>query len=255
MPVSSLPSPYGIGTFGRAAVEFVDFVAECGHAYWQVLPLGQTSYGDSPYQSFSAFAGNPYFIDLDILADEGLLTKEYIESFDWGGDINQVDYEKLFNSRYKVLKTAYREFVKNLSKSGINAVSYVAGYGSGDRKCEAVAFDSFKKDNKDWLDEYAMYMACKEHFGYKAWSEWDKDIRFREEKAVAAYKEKLADEIDFWIFCQYEFFKQWNSLKNYANSKGIDIIGDIPIYVALDSADVWAQIGRASCRERVSFAV
>lgn len=254
MPVSSLPSPYGIGTFGKAAVEFVDFVAECGHAYWQVLPLGQTSYGDSPYQSFSAFAGNPYFIDLDILADEGLLTKEYIESFDWGGDINQVDYEKLFNSRYKVLKTAYKKFVKHLSESGSNVVSGTAkpaegSRGSADgaaksagngRNSETAAFDSFKKDNKDWLDEYAMYMACKEHFGYKAWSEWDKDIRFREEKAVAAYKEKLADEIDFWIFCQYEFFKQWNSLKNYANSKGIDIIGDIPIYVALDSADVWA---------------
>lgn len=217
MPVSSLPSPYGIGTFGRAAFEFVDFVAKCEHSYWQVLPLGQTSYGDSPYQSFSAFAGNPYFIDLDMLADEGLLTKEYIESFDWGDDPHCVDYEKIFNSRYKVLKTAYMQFCK-----------------------ETAEFAAFKKRSGEWLEEYAMYMACKEYFGYKAWSEWDADIRFRSEEALAHYKEKLADEIDFWMFCQYEFFKQWNSLKSYANSKGIEIIGDIPIYVAPDSADVWA---------------
>ncbi|MGN0408665.1 MAG: 4-alpha-glucanotransferase, partial [Bacteroides sp.] len=219
MPVSSLPSPYGIGTFGREAMKFVDFIAECGHSYWQVLPLGQTSYGDSPYQSFSAFAGNPYFIDLDILVDEGLLTKEYIESFDWGDDEQYVDYGKMFNSRYKVLKTAYKKFRK-------------VAIGT--------AFESFKQNSGEWLEEYALYMACKEYFGYKAWSEWDDDIRFRKEDAVKKYRKILSDEVDFWMFCQYEFFKQWNKLKEYANSKQVEIIGDIPIYVALDSADVWA---------------
>lgn len=238
MPVSSLPSPYGIGTFGRAAMDFVDFVAECKHSYWQVLPLGQTSYGDSPYQSFSAFAGNPYFIDLDILADEGLLKTEYIESFDWGNDPYSIDYEKIFNSRYKVLKSAYKQFC-TLCAESVNGRGHNAGPDSSTAG-EEEDFDTFKKNSGEWLEEYAMYMACKEYFGYKAWSEWDDDIRFRKKDALKAYREKLADEIDFWMFCQYEFFKQWNKLKSYANSKEIEIIGDIPIYVAQDSADVWA---------------
>lgn len=219
MPVSSLPSPYGIGTFGEAAVEFIDFVADCGHSYWQVLPLGQTSYGDSPYQSFSAFAGNPYFIDLDILAEEGLLDKDYIAGFNWGDDPQSVDYGRIFESRYTVLRAAYDKFCK---------------VAIGD------AFNAFKKESGEWLEEYALYMACKEHFEYKPWWEWDDDIRFRESGAVEKYNSMLAADVDYWKFCQYEFFKQWNALKAYAASRGIEIIGDIPIYAALDSADVWA---------------
>lgn len=218
MPVSSLPSPYGIGTFGKAAYDFVDFVVEAGHHYWQVLPLGPTSYGDSPYQSFSAFAGNPYFIDLDILVKEKLLTKEYVEGFSWGKDGENINYEYLFNNRFKVLKTAYENFLSsNKTKE----------------------FEEFKKNAGEWLKEYALFMACKEHFGYNAWSEWDKDIRFRKKDAVKKYEEMLEKSVDFWAFCQFEFFKQWNKLKSYANKKGIEIIGDIPIYVALDSSDVW----------------
>jgi len=219
MPVSSIPSPYGIGTFGRAAKEFVDFVAACGHGYWQVLPLGQTGYGDSPYQSVSAFAGNPYYIDLDTLADEGLLTKEYIEGFNWGGDVQYVDYGAMFKSRYTVLATAYDNFARTADKA---------------------AFERFKSENAWWLDEYALFMACKEHFEYRPWSEWDDDIRTRKPAAVEKYMSLLSGRVEFWCFCQYKFFEQWNSLKSYANLKGVLIIGDIPIYAASDSADVWA---------------
>lgn len=224
MPVSSLPSPYGIGTFGRAAYEFADFVAESGHSYWQVLPLGQTSYGDSPYQSFSAFAGNPYFIDLDMLADEGLLEEGYASEFDWGDSEKYVDYGRLFESRYIVLDRAFQNFMSKCSSDGKLRGRY----------------EEFKKADHSWLDEYSLYMACKEHFGYVSWTEWDDDIRLRRPEAVIKYAQQLADRIEFWNFCQYEFFEQWNRLKCYVNARGIQIIGDIPIYVAPDSADVWA---------------
>jgi 4-alpha-glucanotransferase len=218
MPVSSLPSPYGIGTLGKAAYEFVDFVVEAGHHYWQVLPLGPTSYGDSPYQSFSAFAGNPYFIDLDMLVEDALLDEAYVNGFDWGGDGEDINYSYLFENRFVVLKKAYGNFLKTRGVKG---------------------FEAFKEEAGEWLDEYSSYMAIKAHFGYRSWCEWDDDIRFRKPAALEKYKKMLAQEMDFWAFCQYEFSIQWKKLKAYANGRGVEIIGDIPIYVALDSSDVW----------------
>lgn len=223
LPVSSLPSPYGIGTFGRAAYDFVDFLSAAGQSYWQVLPLGPTSYGDSPYQSFSAFAGNPYFIDLDLLAEQGLLTREEVRAHDWGdglpapGSPSKVDYDKLAASRFEVLRQAY-------ARSRRDAPDYPA----------------FCEENAGWLCTYAEYMALKTAFGSRPWAEWPQGLRLRRPEALKAYRAKLAEEIGFWLFCQYQFYTQWRALKAYANAKGVQIIGDIPIYVALDSADVWA---------------
>ena len=217
LPVTSLPSPYGIGTFGKAAYEFVDFLRAAGQKYWQVLPLGPTSYGDSPYQSFSAYAGNPYFIDLEILVEEGLLEKEYLDQFSWGGDETSVSYETIYQNRFQVLRTAFRNSAHQ----------------------EAPDFRIFERENAYWLGDYCLYMACKEHFGNVSWLEWDEDIRFRRPEAVKKYEALLEEEIAFWAFCQYEFFEQWDRLRDYAAKQGIRIIGDIPIYAALDSADVW----------------
>lgn len=218
MPVSSLPSPYGIGTLGKEAYSFVDFVKECHHGYWQVLPLGPTSFGDSPYQSFSAFAGNPSFVDLDVLIEENLLDKDYVCSFDWGSNPESVAYDKIFESRSIVLKQAFLNSKHKLQTS----------------------FMQFQKENAYWLPDYALFMACKQHFEGLEWGKWDEDIRFRKPEALARYKRELAEEIDFYEFVQYKFYEQWNKLKKYANEKGIEIIGDIPIYMAYDSADVWA---------------
>ena len=217
LPVTSLPSPYGIGTFGKAAYEFVDFLRAAGQKYWQVLPLGPTSYGDSPYQSFSAYAGNPDFIDLEILVEEGLLEKEYLDQFSWGGDETSVSYETIYQNRFPVLRTAFRSSAHQ----------------------EAPDFRIFERENAYWLGDYCLYMACKEHFGNVSWLEWDEDIRFRRPEAVKKYEALLEEEIAFWAFCQYEFFEQWDRLRDYAAKQGIRIIGDIPIYAALDSADVW----------------
>lgn len=230
MAVSSLPSPYGIGTFGKAAYDFVDFVQACGHKYWQVLPLGPTTYGDSPYQSYSAFAGNPYFVDLDTLIDEGLLEKEEVTSIDWGSG-EYVDYEKQYNNRFDVLHKAFERFKVVRAKSKIKLAAGLPEYKK---------YDNFVRDNADWLMDYALFMAVKAEFGYKSWSEWDDDIKFRTVEGTEKYTDKLADEIEFWIFVQYEFDKQWFKLKKYANDKNIEIIGDIPIYMGHDSADVWA---------------
>lgn len=257
MAVSSLPSPYGIGTFGKDAYEFVNFVRDCNHKYWQVLPLGPTTYGDSPYQSYSAFAGNPYFIDIDTLIEEGMLTKSYVLSKDWGdgcvpvnvseedalngnyphnkdgylGDDRYVSYEKMFNVRFEVLRTAYDRYKEIYLESKVKLAKGLPEYKK---------FDNFVKDNSDWLEDYALFMALKIHFNYSSWSEWDEDIKFRKEEAVKKYKEELSDEVNFWRFLQYQFYKQWSALKAYANSLGIEIIGDIPIYVGYDSVDVWA---------------
>ena len=217
LPVSSLPSPYGIGAFGQAAYEFVDFLKSAGQKYWQVLPLGPTSYGDSPYQSFSAFAGNPYFIDLDLLRQQGLLTQEEIEEPFWGRDEGQVDYQSLYKARFKVLMTAF----------------------SRSRHQQTKEFKQFYEENKFWLEQYSLYMAVKTYFGGKEWLLWPQDIRLRQPKALKGYQLKLQKEAQFWQYCQFEFFRQWDRLKAYANENGIEIIGDIPIYVALDSADVW----------------
>lgn len=217
MPVSSLPSPYGIGTFGRAAYEFVDLLKRARQQYWQVLPLGPTSYGDSPYQSFSAFAGNPYFIDLDTLKEEGLLTQDEINACHWSNQEDQVLYDAVFYYRFPLLRKAF------------------------DRsKCsEDQEFLKFCQDEKSWLEDYSLYMACKYHFENQEWQAWEEDIKFRKPEAVLRYTNELAEDMEYWKFLQYKFFEQWNKLKEYAHEQGISIIGDIPIYVALDSADVW----------------
>lgn len=217
--ISSLPSSCGIGTLGRAAYAFADFLCEAGQKYWQLLPLGPTSYGDSPYQSFSTFAGNPYFIDLELLMEDGLLTEADLAAPDWGGDPRYVDYGKIYQSRFTVLRRAFR-----------------AGYR---RDREAV--EAFCRENR-WVDNYALYMAVKSHFDMKSWLEWpDEDIRLRRPQAVARYRRELKEDVDFYIYLQYLFFRQWNDLRSYIHGKGLKIIGDLPIYVAMDSADVWAE--------------
>lgn len=220
LPISSLPSPYGIGTFGAAAYAFADFLHEAGQKYWQLLPLGPTSYGDSPYQSFSTFAGNPYFVDLDLLIEDGLLLAEEVEACDWGEDPRHVDYGKIYESRFAILAKA-------------KARGYARDYED---------VQAFCRENEQWLDNYALYMACKKHFGMKAWSEWeDKDIRMHRPEAVEKYRRDLQEDMELFIYIQYLFFKQWNALRAYINDLGIEIIGDLPIYVSMDSADVWAE--------------
>ena len=222
MHIASLPGKFGIGTFGKEAYEYVEFLYKSGMRYWQILPLGQTGYGDSPYQSFSAFAGNPYFIDFDILNDEGILSKaEYINE-NYGDNEEFIDYGILFNIKYIVLKRAYENFKKSHN-------FLLKEY-----------FESFKEANNWWLDNYSLYMAVKGKFNLASWQEWDDDIKKRRPEAIELYRNELSDEIEFWSFIQFLFFKQWNELKSYANEKGIKIIGDMPIYVAEDSADVWS---------------
>ena len=218
LSISSLPSNYGIGCFSKEAYEFVDKLCEAGQSFWQILPLGPTGYGDSPYQSFSTFAGNPYFIDLEKLIRDGLLTKEECDAVDFGEDNEKVDYEKLYKGRYKLLKKAFEN-------SNIN---------------ENNAFKEFQKENSFWLEDYALFMAAKEKYDNQSWHNWDKEIRLRDKEALEKLKEELKEQIDFQKYMQFEFFSQWKELKSYANSKGIKIIGDIPIYVSLDSADAWA---------------
>ena len=217
LPVASLPGKYGIGSFSKEAYKFVDDLKEAGQNYWQILPLGPTGYGDSPYQSFSTFAGNPYFIDLDTLIEEGLLKESEVNSYDWGSNKSYIDYEKIWLSRFKVLKIAFERF------------------DADDKE-----YRVFTEDNSFWLDDYALYMAVKNSFGGVSFIEWDEDIRKRDSKAIEKYKEELKEEIEFYKFQQFKFNEQWNKLKAYANKNGIKIIGDIPIYVAFDSADTWA---------------
>lgn len=257
MAISSLPSPYGIGTFGKAAYEFVDFVKQSGHHYWQVLPLGPTTYGDSPYQPFSAFAGNPYFIDLDFLVEAGLLTKAELIATDWGdgfvpvqvseeeaacgsypkeknirlGNENYVSYEKLYVSRFRILRKAFAAYQKVRSESRVRL-----GRGLPEYK----KFDRFAERNAFWLEDYALFMAVKEHFNQVSWAQWPADIKFRSAEGLKKYRELLAEDIAFWKYVQYEFTGQWMRLKKYANDNGVQIIGDIPIYMGYDSADVWA---------------
>ncbi|MDO5407248.1 MAG: 4-alpha-glucanotransferase [Eubacteriales bacterium] len=218
MPVSSLPSRYGIGSFSKSAYEFVDMLKEAGQRYWQILPLGPTSYGDSPYQSFSTFAGNPYFIDLDQLVEEGWLTEKECLAADFGKNPAQVDYGKIYKSRFKLLRKAYER----------------AGVG------EDQEFLAFKRENDYWLRDYALFMAVKDRFEGVAWNEWAEDIRLRWDNAMDYYQRELYFDVEFYSWLQYLFMKQWTKLKTYANDNGIRIIGDIPIYVAFDSADVWA---------------
>ena len=220
LPVASLPSKYGIGSFSKEAYEFIDMLEDAGQSLWQILPLGPTAYGDSPYQSFSTFAGNPYFIDLDELVNEGILTEEECSNYDWGSNDQYIDYEKIYLSRFKILKIAYE-------RSKIN---------------ENEAFRAYCENNNWWLDDYALYMAIKDSYNGKSWIEWDSNIRTREPEAIDKNKEELKDDINFYKYQQYIFSCQWAKLKAYANEKGIKIVGDIPIYVALDSADTWSNL-------------
>lgn len=222
MHIASLPGEYGIGTLGKEAFKFAEFLETSGLKYWQILPLGHTSYGDSPYQCFSAFAGNPYFIDYDILREEGILREEDYKNENYGNNPEKIDYGAIFESKNKVLKRAYENFKK------------------GNLKELAQKVEKFKEENSFWLEDYALYMALKNHFNLVSWEKWPDDIKKREPEAIQKYKESLKDEIEFWSFVQYLFFEQWNALKDYTNSLGIEIIGDIPIYVAEDSVDAWS---------------
>lgn len=218
LPIASLPSPYGIGGFSKEAYEFIDLLEETGQKLWQILPLGPTSYGDSPYQSFSTFAGNPYFIDLDTLAEKGWLTKEACEASDYGDNESYIDYGRIYNSRFVLLKQAF------LNSDILS-----------DEK-----FTEFCKANQHWLPDYALYMALKNQNDGKSWIEWEEEIRLRKPEAVECYKRELEEECNFYKFLQYEFHEQWTKVKEYAHEKGIQIVGDVPIYVAFDSADTWA---------------
>ena len=219
LPVSSLPSPYGIGTLGREAYRFADFLKKAGQRYWQILPLGPTSYGDSPYQSFSTFAGNPYLIDLDLLVKDGLLKRSEIASRVWGGDPSRVDYAALHENRLAVLAIAKRR--------------------GWERDRDAVR--RFQRKNAAWLGDYALYMALKRHFGMRSWQQWDDEAaRLREDTALRRYRRLLREDIELFIYVQFLFYRQWDALRAYLHGLGILVIGDLPIYVAMDSADVWA---------------
>lgn len=219
LPVSSLPSKHGIGTLGSAAYDFIDFLRSAGQSWWQILPVGPTGCGDSPYQSFSSFAGNPYLIDLDELVRDGLLTKSEVESVNWGSVSDCVDYGTMYEHRSRLL-----------------AIAASRGLARND-----AAFSAFCAENESWLFNYALYMAVKKHFSMLPWMQWDEPIRLRSPEAVQQYSELLKDEILSCEYVQYLFFSQWKKLRAYAHKKGIGIIGDMPIYVALDSADVWAE--------------
>ena len=218
LPISSLPSKYGIGCFSKSAYEFVDALKAAGRSCWQILPLGPTSYGDSPYQSFSTFAGNPYFISLEDLIEEGVLTKKECDAADFGADPSSVDYAKIYQSRTGLLRKAYER-------------SKIA---------ENKDFQQFQQEEAWWLKDYALFMAVKQRFDGKPWGEWAEDIRLRWQNALDYYREELYFEIEFQEYMQFKFREQWMKLKAYANKQGIRIIGDIPIYVAMDSADTWA---------------
>ena len=218
LSVSSLPGRFGIGCFSKSAYDFVDWLKEAGQTYWQILPLGPTSYGDSPYQSFSTFAGNPYFISLDELIEEGVLTEKECKNADFGKKADDIDYEKIYKKRYPLLRKAYER----------------------SRVSENPDYVRFVEENRWWLSDYALFMAVKDRFEGAPWTEWAEDIRLRWQNAMDYYRRELYYDIEFQQYLQYKFFSQWRRLKAYANEKGIRIIGDIPIYVAMDSADAWA---------------
>ena len=227
MPVSSLPGPYGIGCFGAEALKFVDFLAAAGQHIWQLLPLSPTGYGDSPYQSCSAFAGNPYFIDLDALKADGLLTAAQLKAEPWGTNPLSVDYGTLYTSRYKVLRAAYAAWREK----------YAGRFGCAHYYPDD--YYAFTLTNESWLNDYALYMALKTANGMKSWAEWPREYRLRDAGALAEFAAGQEEEIGFWKFLQYEFAVQWKKVKDYANEKGIKILGDIPIYVSADSVDAW----------------
>ena len=216
--ITSLPSKYGIGSMGESAYRFVDFLKKAGQSYWQILPLNPPGYGNSPYQAFSTFAGNPHLIDLDRLAEQGLLRPEEPERETWGERADQVDFQHLYTVRMKLLRKAFERF----------------------RVDPPAAFCGFVRSQKTWLEEYALFMAVKARYSDGPWIYWPLDIRMHRPEAIAHHKMMLQDEMQFHYFLQYEFHTQWQALRSYANENGVRIIGDIPIYVPLDSADVWS---------------
>ena len=225
MHITSLPGPYGVGTLGKNAYSFVDFLEEAGQSYWQILPLTPTGYGDSPYQSCSTFAGNHYLIDLDALVEEGLLKPEEIQDITWSVREDKADFGLLYNSRLKVLRLAYSRF-----------------QGGPE-------YDAFRAENDSWLPDFTLFMALKDHFAGKPWYSWEKAYKFREESAMESARREFRQDCDFYAFVQYLFFTQWNALRTYAAGKGIRFIGDVPIYVPLDSVEVWSSPdhGRGRC--------
>jgi 4-alpha-glucanotransferase len=225
LAVSSLPSRHGIGTFGAAAEQWIDFLKGAGQKYWQILPLGPTGWGDSPYQSFSAFAISPYYIDLDLLIEQGLLDRAEVEAFPWGHKPYRVYYAAQYQHRGKALRRAFAKFREDPAAHG------------GD------AFRSFREKHAPWLENYSLFMALKRSNRGASWLEWSEKLRFRDEKTIAAYQKKLADDIEYYSYTQFLAYTQWERIKAYANSNGVSIIGDIPIYVALDSADAWSESG------------
>lgn len=219
MHLTSLPSPYGIGTMGQAAYDFVDFLVRAGQKYWQILPICPTSYGDSPYQSFSTFASNPYLIDLDMLREDGLLKKEEYDGIDWESDETHVNYGAMYNKRFPVLRKAAQRFLAHPSAE----------------------FEAFQSEEENaWLPDYALFMALKDAHQGASWTEWENDLKMRDPAAIAKARRTYADDIAFWEVLQFLCAKQWTKLKTYANDQGIRIIGDLPIYVSADSVDVWA---------------
>ena len=217
MHISSLPSPYGIGTFGKEAERFADWLKQAGQKYWQVLPIGPTGYGDSPYQPFSSFAGNPLLIDLDELAENGFITRKAIEDSDYGADPTYVDFDKVRKCKMELLREAFAGFTDD------------------------VGYTSFVMDEQEWLDDYALFAALKDKFGGRPWTEWDEDIKLRKPEAIKKWREELKDEIKFVKFVQYIFYRQWDRFHRYCNKNGIQIIGEIPIYESPDTSDEWAQ--------------
>ncbi|GHU52717.1 4-alpha-glucanotransferase [Clostridia bacterium] len=215
--ISSLPSKYGIGKMGKSAYDFIDFLSNAGVKCWQVLPISPTSFGDSPYQSFSVYAGNPYFIDFEQLKSDGILKKSDYDSIKWDTNSKEIDYKRIYENTFKVLKIAYKNYRNDLS----------------------AFYFRFTEDNKYWLDDYALFMALKFANKGVAWNEWSAPFALRDEEVIAKAKEDYKKDIDFFKFIQYKFFRQWTNLKQYANDKGIEIIGDMPIYTAYDSSDVW----------------
>ncbi len=233
MHITSLPSPYGIGTLGAEAERYAEWLKDAGQSYWQVLPIGPTGYGDSPYQPFSSFAGNPLLIDLDELCEHGLLDKADCQDADYGADPHYVDYGKVTETKNALLRKAFAKFTDD------------------------VGFTSFTSEEAAWLDDYALFIAIKNKFGGKPWSEWEDDIRLRKPDAIAKYTEELGAEIRFVKWCQYIFFRQWDRFHSFCNNLGINIIGDIPIYVAPDCSDVWAnptifELDEKLCPKRVA---
>ena len=223
---TSLPGKYGIGTLGKEAFAFVDFLKKSNQKLWQIFPLGPTGYGDSPYQSFSTFAGNPYLIDFDLLVEENLLSQSDLEGIPFGENPENVDYGAIYNQKYPLLRKVYENYKNTKENKEREELKHL--------------FEEFKAHNQSWLNDFAMYISLKNHFNGLPWNEWPEDIKSRQPEAMEKYYEIIKEEVEYQKFIQFLFFKQWNAVKKYANENGVKIIGDIPIFVAADSSDAWA---------------